>query len=179
MHFYPARSPLRSILFATTLSLFHSNAFAQTTANPSTKTSPTNANVKAAEAAFRAGSAAYQQNDLTTAHAQFAKVVHLAPNVATGHTAFGTVLLAEGDAHAAVDELEQARKLDPHDINATLNLALAYAQLHAYTKSVTMFELADQANQALTPDAAIAYATALVATAQSAAAQKKRAKRKS
>ncbi len=73
----------------------------------------TAANLKAADDAFRAGSIAYQQNDLRTAHAQFAKLVQLAPNVAAGHTAFGTVLLAEGNARAAVAELEHARKLDP------------------------------------------------------------------
>ena len=55
-----------------------------------------NSNLKAADAAFRAGSAAYQRNDLPTAHVEFAKLVKLAPNVAAGHTAFGTVLLAEG-----------------------------------------------------------------------------------
>jgi protein O-GlcNAc transferase len=169
MHLYPARSSLLSFFLTAILLFLHFEALAQTNTTPSAKATPAStANLKAADAAFRAGSAAYQQNDLPTAHAQFAKLVHLAPNVAAGHSAFGTVLLAEGDAHAAVAELEQARKLDPHDSNATLNLALAYAQLHTYAKSVMMFELADQV---LTPDAAIAYATALVATAQPAAAQ--------
>ena len=172
MHLHPARSSLLSFFLTAILSFLHIAALAQTNTTSSAKATPAStANLKAADVAFRAGTAAYQQNDLPTAHAQFAKLVHLAPNVAAGHSAFGTVLLAEGDAHAAVTELEQARKLDPHDSNATLNLALAYAQLRAYTKSVTMFELADQANQALTPEAAIAYATALVATSQPAAAQ--------
>lgn len=169
MHCRPARSSLLPVFLTAMLSLLHAGAPAQTNATSSAKPSPaTSANLKAAEAAFRAGSAAYQQNDLPTAHAQFAKLIHLAPNVAAGHTAFGTVLLAEGNARAAAAELERARQLDPHDNNATLNLALAYAQLHAYAKSIAMFELADQT---LTPDATIAYATALVATSQPTAAQ--------
>ncbi len=41
-----------------------------------------NDNLQAANAAFRAGSAAYMRNDLRTAHAEFAKLVGLAPSVA-------------------------------------------------------------------------------------------------
>jgi protein O-GlcNAc transferase len=172
MHLQPDRSSLSTILLTAIVWLVHVSAPGQTNAAPSAKTDPaTVANLKAADAAFRAGSAAYQQNDLSTAHTQFAKVVHLAPNVAAGHTAFGTVLLAEGNPHEAATELEHAHKLDPHDPNATLNLALVYSQLRAYTKSVAMFELVDQATQPLTPEATIAYATALIATSQTAAAQ--------
>src|SRR5260370_20264318 len=93
---------------------------------------------------------------------------------AGGQTAFGTVLLAEGDARSAVQQLELARGLDRRDAGATLNLALAYSQLHDYAKSVQMFELLDQtkgnAPQTLTPQAAIAYAVALTATSEPAAA---------
>src|SRR5277367_30826 len=67
-----------------------------------------NSNLKAADAAFRAGSAAYQRNDLHAAHVEFAKLVKLAPTVAAGHAAYGTVLLAEGDLRSAVTELELA-----------------------------------------------------------------------
>src|SRR5580698_906271 len=144
MDLHSARSSFLTIFLITILSLVHFSAPAQTNTAPSAKTSPAQAaNLKAADAAFRAGSAAYQQNDLSTAHTQFAKVVHLTPNVAAGHAAFGTVLLAEGNPHAAAIELEQAHGLDPHDANAILNLALAYAQLHAYPKSVAMFELTE------------------------------------
>ena len=153
------------------------SAHAQTSGAPvaNTKTSA-NARLKLADEAFRSGSAAYLRNDLHSAHIQFAKVVQLAPGVATGHTAFGTVLLAEGDARSAVKQLELARGLDPRDAGATLNLALAYSQLHDYVRSVQMFQLLDQAKsgepQTLTPQAAIAYAVALTATAEPAAAQK-------
>src|ERR1700745_2684963 len=132
--------------------------------------------LKLADEAFRAGSAAYLRNDLHTAHVQFSRLVQLAPTIAAGHTAFGTVLLAEGDAHSAVKQLELARALDSRDAGATLNLALAYSQLGDYAKSVRMFQLLDQLNsgspQPLTPQAAIAYATALTATADPVSAQK-------
>src|SRR5260370_20739448 len=95
---------------------------------------------------------------------------------AGGQTAFGTVLLAEGDAASAVKQLELARGLDPRDAGATLNLALAYSQLHDYVKSVQMFQLLDQTKstepQTLTPQAAMAYAVALTATGEPATAQK-------
>ena len=105
--------------------------------------------MKLADEAFRAGSAAYLRNDLHSAHIQFAKLVQLAPRIAAGHTAFGTVLLAEGDARSAVKQLELARGLDPRDAGATLNLALAYSQLGDYAKSVQMFQLVDSAEQQL------------------------------
>jgi protein O-GlcNAc transferase len=132
--------------------------------------------LKLADEAFRAGSAAYLRNDLHAAHIQFAKLVQLAPTVAAGHTAFGTVLLAEGDPRSAVKQLELARGLDPRDAGAALNLALAYSQLGDYAKSVQMFRVLDQLTsnspQALAPQAAIAYAAALSATGDPASAQK-------
>src|ERR1700692_2851996 len=135
-----------------------------------------NSNLKVADAAFRAGSAAYQQNDLHTAHTQFAKVVRLAPTVAAGHTAFGTVLLAEGDPRSAVAELEQAHRLDRRDPSAISNLALAYTQLRDYAKTVKLFQLLNRSDinspQPLAPEFAIAYATSLAAISETAAAQK-------
>src|SRR5712664_3435564 len=170
MHFVQAHS-----LFLLGIMAAYPAAQAQTSTAPATnpKTSA-NARLKLADEAFRAGSAAYLQNDLHSAHIQFAKLVQLAPGVAAGHTAFGTVLLAEGDARSGVKQLELARGLDPQDAGATLNLALAYSQLHDYAKSVQMFQLLDQTKsdepQTLTPQAAIAYAVALTATAEPAAA---------
>ena len=131
--------------------------------------------VKEAEDAFRAGSAAYLQNDLLSAHIQFAKVVKLAPEVAAGHSAFGTVLLAEGDLAYAADQLELAHRLAPQNSDATLNLAITYSQLHQYQKSVQMFQLLDgtksDATQALAAQASIAYAAALAATGEPAAGE--------
>jgi protein O-GlcNAc transferase len=173
MQFLQARSLVLHGVIVAVLPL----AQAQTsTAPPANPKSSANARLKSADEAFRAGSAAYLQNDLHSAHIQFAKLVQLVPGVAAGHTAFGTVLLAEGDVRSAVTQLELARRLDPGDAGATLNLALAYSQLHDYAKSVQMFQLLDQtkssASQTLGPQAAIAYAVALTATAEPAVAEK-------
>ena len=151
-------------------------AQAQTSTAPANQKTPLEARLKSADEAFRAGSAAYQKNDLHTAHIQFAKLVQLAPKVAAGHTAFGIVLLAEGDARSAAIQLQLAHSLDPQDTNAILHLAVAYSQLHDYAKSVEMFQLFDQTKtnpaHSLTPQEAIAYAVALTATAEPAAARK-------
>lgn len=148
--------------------------WAQTpTAPPARSASSATVRRKAADEAFRAGSAAYRQNDLHAAHVQFARVVQLAPDVAAGHSAFGTVLLAEGDTLAAVAQLDRAHRLDRHDTGAMLNLALAYSQLGDYTNAVKMFQLLEHANaDPLTPQAAVAYAAALNATGQPAEAEK-------
>ncbi|HEY6412349.1 MAG TPA: tetratricopeptide repeat protein [Edaphobacter sp.] len=162
---------IRSLPALTLVAVMMPLAQAQTSTARPHSSADKNENLRAADAAFRAGSAAFQQNDLHTAHVQFARLVRLAPQIAAGHTAFGTVLLAEGDPRTAAAQLELARKLDSTDINATLNLALAYVQLHDNVKAVAMFELVDRAKQTLSPEAAIAYAGALVATLQPAAAQ--------
>jgi tetratricopeptide (TPR) repeat protein len=154
----------------------YSAASAQTSTTPAASSNAAGREkLKLADEAFRAGSAAYLRNDLHTAHVQFARLVELAPAVAAGHTAFGTVLLAEGDARSAVKQLELARRLDARDAGATLNLALAYSQLGNYAKSVQMFQLLNQLTssspQPLTPQAAIAYAAALTATGDPASGE--------
>jgi tetratricopeptide (TPR) repeat protein len=168
--------PARSLLLLGIMAAMRPMAQAQTSTAAANSEGSTSARLKSAEGAFRAGSAAYQKNDLLSAHIQFRKLVELAPGVAASHTAFGTVLLAEGDVRSAVTQLELAREIDPQDAGATLKLALAYSQLHDYAKSVQMFQILDQAKsdvtQPLTPEAAIAYAVALTATAEPALAQK-------
>jgi protein O-GlcNAc transferase len=173
MQFFLARSLFLYGAIAAMLPL----AWAQTSTTPPTsQESSSQARLRLADEAFRAGSAAYLRNDLQTAHVQFAKLVQLAPKVAAGHTAFGTVLLAEGDARSAAIQLQLAHSLDPKDTGAILNLALTYSQLHDYAKSVKMFQLFDQtksdSSQTLTPQDAIAYAVALTATAEPTAARK-------
>jgi len=172
MRFFPARSLFLYGAIAIMLPL----ARAQTSAAPASQKAPSETRLRSADEAFRAGSAAYLRNDLHTAHIQFAKLVQLAPKVAAGHTAFGTVLLAEGDARSAAIQFQLAHNLDPQDTGAILNLAVAYSQLHDYAKSVKMFQLRDQMksspSQPLTPPEAIAYAVALTATAEPATARK-------
>src|SRR3954471_24597672 len=67
--------PMHCGLLCATLLLFSlaplSHAQATSAQRPAADT------VKAADTAFRAGSEAYQRNDLRTAHTEFAKVVHL------------------------------------------------------------------------------------------------------
>src|SRR6478752_10394164 len=136
------RGPLSATLLLLSLApVLHAQT--KPASRPSTDT------IKAADAAFRAGTEAYQRNDLATAHTQFARVVRLAPKIAAGHTAFGTVLLAENNPKAAAAELELARKLDPSDNNAALNLALAYTQLRDYARALPLFQGVDQTHIAL------------------------------
>jgi protein O-GlcNAc transferase len=175
MQSFRARSWLLVPLFAAALPVLFAQA-SESAGAISHRSAVSNDNLQAAKAAFRAGAAAYARNDLETAHAEFAKLVSLAPDVAAGHAAFGAVLLAENDPGAAMTELELAHKLDPQDAGAILNLALVYAQMRNYARSLAMFQLLDSpaagATPALSPEAAIAYATALTATAQPAAAQR-------
>ena len=176
MQFLRARTLLLCACFAAMLPVAHAQ-----TAAPA-NSSGANRNLQAADAAFRAGSEAYARNDLRTAHAEFAKLVRLAPGVAAGHSAFGTVLLAEGDVQAAATELELAHKLDPKDTTAILGLAMAYSQLREYEQSAAMFQLLAKLQSRaesktgelhLSTQAVIAWASALAATAQPAAAQEK------
>src|SRR5882757_1686907 len=125
--------------------------------------------IQSADAAFRAGYAAMAKGDLPHAHAEFAKVVRLVPKVAAGHSAYGAVLLAEGDSAAAIPELEQAHRLDTKDETATLNLAIAYSSQRRYSESVTTFRLL-RPDTAFTPEASLTYATALASTNDLAAA---------
>src|SRR5260370_27879595 len=113
MHLSPPRSLLVHTLLLAALPLAQAQSSVPA---PNQKPSATSsANLKTADTAFRAGSAAYQRNDLRTAHAEFAKLVKLAPTVAVGHAALGTGLLAAGAALAAATELELAHKLAPTD----------------------------------------------------------------
>lgn len=153
--------------------LFASSAvLASSQANPSL--APPNQDVvQSADAAFRAGHAAMSQNDLALAHTEFAKVVQLVPQVAAGHTALGTVLLAEGNASAAIPELEQAHTLDPKDDTATLNLALSYAQLGSYGKALPLFRQLDTVQTQFSPSDLTAYARTLDATGDAESAHAK------
>jgi len=139
---------------------------------PSAQT-PDQATVQAASEAFRAGHAAMDQNNLTLAQAEFAKVVQLLPQVAAGHSALGAVLYAEGNPTAAVPELEQAHTLDPRDDTATLNLALSYSQLNAYNKALPLFRQLDTSGAQFAPGDLAFYARTLDATGDPESARAK------
>jgi protein O-GlcNAc transferase len=130
------------------------------------------ADIKRADQLFRSGSAAFAAGNLSAAHSDFASLVHLMPRIATAHTAYGVVLLAEGQLPAAVSELEAARKLDPNDVRAAINLGVAYRRLDQNEKSVQAFSsVAHRPDAELSATEAVLYAGALAATRDVALAQ--------
>jgi len=133
---------------------------------------PSANDIQKADRLFRAGSAAFETGDLRAAHTDFASLVRLMPRIAAAHTAYGAVLLAEGNPSAAVAELEEARRLDPNDVKAAINLGVAYRQLDQNAKAVQAFSsVADRADAALSATEAVSYAGALAATQDAARAQ--------
>src|ERR1700733_4499919 len=130
------------------------------------------AELKRADQLFRSGSAAFAAGNLSDAHKDFDSLVHLVPRISTAHTAYGVVLLAEGQLLAAVTELETARKLDPNDVRAAINLGVAYRRLDQNEKSVQAFSsVANRPDGELSATEAVLYAGALAATRDSARAQ--------
>ena len=130
------------------------------------------AELKRADQLFRSGSAAFAAGNLSDAHKDFDSLVHLVPRISTAHTAYGVVLLAEGQLLAAVTELETARKLDPNDVRAAINLGVAYRRLDQNEKSVQAFSsVANRPDAELSATEAVLYAGALAATSDSARAQ--------
>jgi tetratricopeptide (TPR) repeat protein len=101
--------------------------------------------LRQADAAYREGLAALNQNDLQTAQSKFEDVVRLAPSLEQGHSALGAVLVREGRLEAGIRE---ALALKPGDGAAELNLALAYSQAGAQTKAAPLFERAEAAANA-------------------------------
>jgi len=125
----------------------------------------------AADAAFHAGYAAEKNGDLSTARQQFEKVVRLAPNIAEGHIALGSVLVQTGEFKLAIRELTRALALKPGDRAAQTNLAVAYEQLGEHDKSLTVFRSLsrsqDRGARATLPSSiVIFYIRALAATRQ-------------
>ena len=123
---------------------------------------------------FQAGSAAYGAGDLKSAHDDFAQLVRLAPKVAAAHSAYGAVLLAEGNPAGAIAELRQARRLDPTDGRAAINLAMALHAARQEKPAVEMFAEAEALpGIAFAPDESVAYASALAAAGDLPKAQSK------
>src|SRR5271163_1922587 len=115
-----------------------------------------------ADAAFHAGYAAAANGDLLAAKADFQKTVQLAPEIAEGHSALGSVLLQLGDSLLAIPELERALEIKADDRSAQINLAVAYEQTRAYDKSVALFRSIDQdLSDSLPPSAVMSYVRAL------------------
>ena len=117
-------------------------------------------------ALYRAASDAYERGDLKTAHARFARLVELAPQVAVGHAAFGEVLLAEGQAAAALVQLEMAQKLDPKAAGTYIAIANTWLALGSPAKAASAFGQGVSAGAVLDAEESRSYATALAADGQ-------------
>jgi tetratricopeptide (TPR) repeat protein len=135
--------------------------------------------LKQADAAYKAGQAALAGRDLKAAREQFEKVVRLAPQAEQGHSALGAVLVSLGDTATGIRELEKALAIDSKDLNAQLNLAVAYEQSASTAKSLPLFAKAEASarggGHSLPSYALAAYARALARTQPEAALAKMKA----
>jgi protein O-GlcNAc transferase len=130
--------------------------------------------LKQADAAYRAGSAAFSKNDYETARVDFEKVIRLVPAGEQGYRALGLTLLRMGKAEESLRNLEKALSLKPSDSDAQLGLAIAYDRLHEPAKEVILLGKLEAAARAqkhpLSADIEAMYARALAATHQPGAA---------
>ena len=130
--------------------------------------------LKSADAAFHVGYAAEQSGDLPRARQQFEKVVQLAPDIAEGHSALGSVLVQLGKYSLAIRELTRALALKVDDRSTQINLAVAYEQSGAHEKSLALFRSLDRkAASPLSANVVIFYIQALAATQQTELAIRK------
>jgi protein O-GlcNAc transferase len=95
--------------------------------------------LRKADAAYRAGQAALAQKDLSAAQADFEQVVQLAPQAEQGHSALGAVLVNRGYVKEGIRELERALAIKSTDGTAQMNLAIAYGQIGASEKAISLF----------------------------------------
>lgn len=135
------------------------------------------ANLREADADFRAGVAAFSRNDLEAARHDFEEVVHLAPSVEQGHSALGAVLVRLGDNGGGIRELEKALSLRGNDLSAQQNLALALEQSGQPARALPWFAKLDAASRAhghaLPPAVLAAWARAFAGSGQFAPAVSK------
>jgi protein O-GlcNAc transferase len=109
--------------------------------------------------AYEAGYKAMLDGHLDAAQTDFETVVKLAPTLAEGHNALGSVLLARGEARPAASQFEKALALKPLH-SAMENLGRAYAALQENKPAETQFERA-AAQSPLTVESAMIYARLL------------------
>jgi tetratricopeptide (TPR) repeat protein len=130
--------------------------------------------LRQADADYREGVAALNQNDLKTAQSKFEAVTRLAPTAEQGHSALGAVLVRERQWAAGISELEKALAIKPGDRAAQLNLAMVYAQTGSYSKAIPIFAKLEAAARAerspLSTPVLQEYARSLQATGQMHAA---------
>jgi protein O-GlcNAc transferase len=98
--------------------------------------------IQQANAQFHRGFAASAAGRLEEARAEFADAVRLAPQIAEGHDALGSVLIALGRPADAIPELETAAKQKPRDPIIEGDLARAYTGAGYGAKAIPHFEVA-------------------------------------
>ncbi len=121
------------------------------------------AQIEATGALYREGYQAYNSGDLQTAHERFARLIALAPGVAAGHVAYGTVLLAQGQAAEALKQFNLARQIDPKTPSAVTGIANAQLALGDFGRAAQAFADAVSLGALLSPEESRGYATALAA----------------
>jgi protein O-GlcNAc transferase len=136
-----------------------------------TRTQASTTNIAAARLAMTSGVAAANAGNLVEAKRQFERAVKLTPDVAEGHAALGSVLLALGEISNAAKELESAHKLASADPAIDLNLANAEVSLSRYADAIPLFHAAAASNLSFTPQETIAFATAQSEMGDSAGAE--------
>jgi protein O-GlcNAc transferase len=131
-------------------------------------------NLREADADYRQGVAALNQNDLDAAQAKFEAVTRLVPSAEQGHSALGAVLVRKGEWARGTRELEKALAIKPNDSAAQMNLAMVYAQTGTYVKAISLFSKLESEARAdhhpLSISALEAYARCLQANGQTRAA---------
>src|SRR5260370_13789592 len=100
--------------------------------------------LRSADTAFRAGYAAEKRGDVSSARQQFEKVVLLAPDIAEGHSALGSVLVQLGEYERAIRELVRALALKPADRTAQIKLATASEESGDHERSLPLYPSLDQ-----------------------------------
>jgi len=78
---------------------------------------------------IRWGDEAYQRGDLQTAEACFRHVLNARPNYADVRNRLGVVLTALGRDEEAIDQFISAIRINPHYVEAHINLAITYFEL--------------------------------------------------
>ncbi len=127
-----------------------------------------NAAVNKVREAYESGYQAMLEGHLDAAQADFETVVKLAPTLAEGHNALGSVLLERGEAKAAATQFEKALALKPLH-SAMENLGRAYAALQQNKRAETQFQRAS-AESPLNQESALIYAQLLDADGKPAEA---------
>jgi len=80
--------------------------------------------------------------DWTAAEKEFRRALEINPSFADGHRMFGVFLSAMGRTAEALEELEEARKLDPLSTQVLLNFAAAYRDSGQNERAIAEFQAA-------------------------------------